>query len=281
MGKREISESDSKLLGMLHSAALTPEELKVILNQPKPDPKHIRIYDHSDGRRFNFGIISDSHIGHKKFDEGLLALASKVFAREGVKTVYHVGDICEGMSGRPGHVYELAKIGFSQQVGEAERLFNQHLSRFRIFGITGNHDDWFKLKNDAGANVGEELERRVEHFTYLGENEARIKLGPRTDLMIFHPGDGTAYATSYKLQKLVESFTGGEKPSILAEGHYHKAMYSFMRGVHALESGTLCGQTGWMRGKKIPAHKGFWRISGTIGKQGINSFSPTFYPAYD
>ena len=82
------------------------------------------------------------------------------------------------------------------------------------------------------------------------------------------------------MQKLMESFTGGEKPNILVQGHYHKALYMFNRNIHGLEAGTMCGQTSWMRGKKIPAHKGFWIIDLSLGKGGIGKFAPAFYPGY-
>jgi predicted phosphodiesterase len=99
--------------------------------------------------------------------------------------------------------------------------------------------------------------------------------------MLFHPNDGTAYATSYKIQKLAESFEGGKKPHILIEGHYHKALYAFIRNIHCFESGTLCSQTQFMRGKKISAHKGFFIVELEASKNGIESISPKFYPAYE
>lgn len=276
----KLSAEDERILAIVNGKQLSSRELKIVLNQPREN-RGQRVYDHSRLGKVKIGILADTHIGQKKFDEGFIKYASEVFKKEGVKDVYHAGDICEGMSGRPGHVYELQYIGFSQQVGAAARIFNNYFRDFNIFGITGNHDDWFKLKNDAGANVGEELANRVPNFQYLGENEAHVKLGPNTTMMLFHPGDGTAYATSYKMQKLTESFTGGEKPNIIVEGHYHKALYMFSRNIHCIEGGTLCGQTGWMRGKKIPAHMGFWILELDIGKRGITKFTPHFYPKYD
>lgn len=277
----KLSPNQEHVLDLVSKSNLSARELKILLTQPKEDKYRNRVYDHSKTGHFKIGILADTHIGHKKFDEGFMKFASEVFKKEGIKDVYHSGDICEGMSGRPGHVYELQYVGFSQQLGAAERIFRQYFSDFNLFAITGNHDQWFKYKADNGADVGEELQHRLPNFHYLGENEAHIKLGPKTELMLFHPGDGTAYATSYKMQKLTESFTGGEKPNIVVEGHYHKALYMFSRNIHCIEGGTLCGQTGWMRGKKIPAHMGFWILEGTISKRGITKFTPHFYPKYD
>ena len=82
-------------------------------------------------------------------------------------------------------------------------------------------------------------------------------------------------------EKLIESFTGGEKPHIVHSGHYHKAMYAFIRNVHGFETGTLCGQSQFMRGKKVPAHKGYWDIEIKYNRDGIQSIKPEFIPAYD
>ena len=139
---------------------------------------------------------------------------------------------------------------------------------------------WYQQKGDMGVVVGEEMDREVPRYHNLGQMEGNVKIGRNTTIKLFHGNDGTAYAVSYKMQKLMESFTGGEKPNILLEGHYHKALYMFNRNIHGLECGTLSGQTQWMRGRKIPAHKGFWVVNIKMGKGGIGAFSPTFYPGY-
>jgi DNA polymerase II small subunit/DNA polymerase delta subunit B len=71
------------------------------------------------------------------------------------------------------------------------------------------------------------------------------------------------------------------KPHIVLSGHYHKAMYMFSRGVHGLECGTLCGQTSWMRGKKIPAHMGFGYVTIFTNKRGVERFVHEFVPWYE
>jgi len=51
-----------------------------------------------------------------------------------------------------------------------------------------------------------------------------------------------------------------------------------------IESGTLCGQSEFMRGRKMPAHMGFWvlDIEQSRGKKGgVGALSTKFFPAYD
>ena len=276
-----VSPEDKNLLNTIKKYGVNSSELNEILKQPKPE--NHKFHDHTTSlKRLKIGIISDTHIGVKQFDENLFAKAGYIFRKEKVIAVYHVGDILEGMSGRDGNVYELEYIGFSQQIKFAVKLWKKYFKGLKTYAIIGNHDLWYKKRNNGGVNVGEELESRlgIDSFEYLGENEVDVKLAPRIVMKLFHPNDGTAYAISYKLQKLIESLESGRKPNILIEGHYHKALYLFHRNVHGFEAGTLCGQTEWMRGKKIVAHKGFWVLEILIASNGIFECITHLYPDY-
>lgn len=232
-------------------------------------------YEHKfSNRHSKIGVISDTHIGSKYFNEELLDKAFQYFKKQKVDAVYHAGDVLEGMSGRPGHIYELSEAGLSAQLEKATNVFS--LTDLPIYGITGNHDNWFMQKADIGADVGQLLEQRLKNFTHLGLNEADVMLHPKIKMKIVHPGKGTAYAISYQGQKLIESFEESEKPNISISGHYHKGMYMNLRNVHHFEAGTLQEQSGWMRSKNIPAHVGFWLLDIYKNKNGIDRLKSEF-----
>ncbi len=273
-------EADSADIGkMIQKSGVSVEELKRILTYTKDkSPVKRQVFKDYFTSKTTIGVFSDSHIGHEMFDEPLFRHMVRKFDEHKVEKVYSVGDNIEGMSGRDGQIFELSEIGFSRQIEKAEEMYS--LIDKEIYGIDGNHDEWHCKKNNAGVIVGEELEKRLDNYTNLGHEMATVEIAPNITMMLFHANDGTAYAISYKMQKLMESFTGGEKPNILLSGHYHKAMYMFNRNIHGVECGTLCGQTGWMRGKKIPAHKGFWIIDVELGSAGVGMFAPRFFPGY-
>jgi predicted phosphodiesterase len=255
---------------------MSEAEQKVLLKQlGNPDMRR-KTYDHAFSRkRKRIGVISDTHIGHEEFKEELLLRAFKYFEKQKVDGIYHAGDILEGMSGRPGHVYELDKVGLTAQLNYAADLFSQ--TDLPIYGITGNHDQWYMKKGDAGADVGQMLEDKIENFHYLGMNEADVILGDDVKMRLFHGNDGSAYAISYKMQKLIESMPEKERPQIIFSGHYHKAMSMYSRGTYGFEAGTICGQSEFMRGKKIPAHVGFWAADIYMKKGGgIERVTSTF-----
>lgn len=276
----DFTVEDKNILNTAKKYGVTSLELNELLRRPKINIK--KFHDHSILGNLKIGIIADTHIGHKLFDERLFAYSGEIFRKNGVKTIYHAGDILEGTN-RDGQIYELDQIGFSQQIGQAERLFKKYYTNLKVCAILGNHDLWYLKKNNNGVNVGEELQNRLgkDKFEYLGDNEADIKLGPRVILKLSHPGDGTAYAWSYKLQKFINSLGSGKKPNILVEAHYHKNLYMFIRNIHAFEGGTLCGQTSWMRSKRIECSKGFWLLDMDIGVEGILRLTPSFYPDYE
>lgn len=245
------------LTAKLEAAGISETELDVILKSMKqPDVKLTRTAHVWGKGSFKFACISDTHIGHVKAHLEWWLKACDLIHREKCDVVFHPGDITEGMSGRPGHIYELEAVGVNAQVDLAvERL--GLLAGVPIKAITGNHDQWaFKA---VGIDIGATLQQRLDDFEYLGPDEADVTIDGVT-IKLWHGGDGASYATSYRTQKFVEGLTGGEKPHILLSGHAHKSIMHECRNVMVFEAGTLCGQTGWMRGKKLAAHVGFWII---------------------
>jgi len=258
---------------------LSNEEKRQIVKRLQVSKKPRKFIHNFSGKYLRFGYFSDSHIGSVSFSEKLWMKMCAYFKREKINTVYCPGDIIEGMSGRDGHIYELTHIGATAQTNYASQLLNE--AKFDIYAITGNHDLWFMNKGNAGLNIGETLDSMCDNFHFLGDWEADVVLAPKVIMKIIHCNDATAYADSYKIQKLIESFSGGKKPNIVLSGHYHKQIAIFRRNVFGFECGTLCGQTQWMRGKKIQAHMGFGIIEIWICKNGIERLRHEFFPEYE
>jgi hypothetical protein len=108
-----------------------------------------------------------------------------------------------------------------------------------------------------------------------------VSLKGNAILKLWHGEDGDSYALSYRLQKIIESLSGGEKPNIILAGHTHKSFYlPNYRNVEAISGGAMCKQSRWMRSTRKANHSGFWRIDLWIGKRGITKCSPTWYPFY-
>lgn len=230
-----------------------------------------------DGDHIRIGAITDTHIGHQQFSEERLLQAFDEFRKEKVDFVVHVGDVTEGMSHRPGHIYELTHLGYERQKDYAVSLLS-NWTETPIYAISGNHDRWFIKSN--GANIIRDISKELPNFHFLGHDEGDISLNGKATLKLWHGEDGSSYALSYRLQKIIESLSGGEKPSLMLCGHVHKYVKIFERNVHAISVGSIEAQTKWMRGKKIAAHVGFDIIDVWVGDKGITKVSDTWYPFY-
>lgn len=259
-------------------ADLSDQELLAILQSHKGSRIEPKRYEWSEAY-CKFGVFSDSHMGHKGFREAWLYRAYDLFEREKCSLALHPGDIAEGMSGRPGHVYELTHVGYHQQFRYArDRLAECPVP---IKAIAGNHDLWFYEKSDIGVLIGQELEDALgkAQFEYLGEHEGDVYLN---DLWVklWHGKDGKAYAKSYRGQKIVESFRGGEKPHILLLGHAHDSIDFSARNVRVLECGTLSSQSDFMRYTKKEATPGIYIVE-TWGRGSLERFRCEWVPFYD
>jgi predicted phosphodiesterase/transposase len=230
-----------------------------------------------EGQRVRVGTLTDTHIGSVYFDKKRLFQAFDEFRKEKVDFITHSGDVTEGMSHRPGHIYELNQIGYNAQKKEAIDLFGQWTDT-PIYAIDGNHDRWFIKSN--GALMVSDIDDSLKNFHFIGHDEGSISLKNKAILTLWHGEDGASYATSYRIQKIVEALSGGSKPSAMIFGHDHKYINMFERFIYCTGAGCIESQSKWMRGKRISAHTGFCINDYWVNKSGICKMSHTWYPFY-
>jgi len=283
---KKATKAEMELVLALQKRKLTTKELANVLkglrsvNTKKYMPEKIDFPD----KHIKFGVFADAHMGHKDYRPDVLRKMIKDGKRQGIEFWLCSGDTLEGMSGREGHIYELDYVGYSAQM----KFFAQEFSRFRIpvyaIEAQSSHGGWFKSKGNMGLNIGEELARRSKHYNFIGYDEQDIILDNGLKIRLRHPGGGTAYALSYKIQKYVESISGGQKPKMLFQGHFHKSIYVFYRNIHCFDSGCLCNQTPFMKKIGTPAHVGYWIVDVNMyrnKRDGVERVTSTFIPFYE
>ena len=255
----------------------TPEELATIANGGGLDTRarDCPVIDFT-GDTVRFGFFTDSHFGATCFNDNLWISFLAECKRRDVQKILCAGDIHEGMSNRPDQIYQLEDVGFSAQMDHAERLFK--MTDLPIYAIDGNHDRW-GIKS-GGLYMVRDLAKRVPNLHFLGHDVGDLTVNG-TIWRLWHGEDGNSYATSYRIQQVINSITGGDKPAVLLLGHTHKQAYIFERNIHAVSGGALSYQSDWMRSKRIPCHTGFHILEAVIKNNQIVQFSPTFYPFYN
>lgn len=240
-------------------------------------PKKYR-FEWDGSRVIRFGLMGDTQINSKYTQLTHLHHFYDICESLGIDTVFHTGDIDEGEQMRPGHQYECYEQGADDHVEEIVRVYPRR-EGIKTYFITGNHDA--SLYKRAGMDLGRAIADKREDMIYLGRDCAVVKLTDKCTLELRHPWDGTAYALSYKAQKIIEAMEADSKPNILAIGHYHKIEYLFYRNVHCFQTGCFQSQTPFTRGKGISVHMGGWIVEVRVAEDGsILGITPTLIPFY-
>lgn len=251
-----------------------PGRVKLVQNQ---EPEHVDA-DWNHSKIIKFGLIGDTQLGSKYTQLSYLHDFYDICQAEGIKDVYHTGDITEGLKMRPGHEYEVYTVAADEMLEDAINNYPQRDGITTHF-ITGNHDA--SLYKHIGYDIGRAIANARPDMKYLGRDCAVINLTPNCTMELRHPWDGSAYSLSYKIQKMIEAMECDTKPNILAVGHYHKAEYIFYRNIHAIQTGCFQGQTPFTRGKGISVHIGGWIVTLEVATDGtIKRIQPEFIPYY-
>lgn len=223
---------------------------------PRPTFGHLPLSPLYDGKWIRLGLVADTHLCCK--EERLAELHNQydLFKREEISTVLHAGNPIDGYVQRIN-----GESVFETTIDGQCNYFVQNYPQrkgVKTFFITGDdHESWFA----PGFNIGAYIQYLAEasgrnDLEYIGHVEADIEVrapGSKapTIIKLQHPGGGSAYARSYTGQKIVESFEGGEKPSILVCGHYHVSNYMNDRNIHVISLPGFQDQTIFARKKRL------------------------------
>jgi predicted phosphodiesterase/biotin operon repressor len=260
---------------------------RVVLGTAVPESaRRIVRANHFIDKPVRFGIVADMHMCSKSERLDVVNAAYDEFAAQGIDTVLCPGNYVDGEARF--NRYELYAHGIADQCQYCIDHWPQRKG-IKTFYIDGDcHEGWYLTREgiEFGRYLMLEAQRQGrKDLVYLGSMEADIELkAPKGSavIKIMHPGGGTAYAISYAVQKLAESYQGGEKPAVAIVGHYHKFEYSFPRSIHMLQPGCCQDQTRFMRKLKLAAHVGFSTVELQQDVGGsITRFTPTFFPFWD
>jgi hypothetical protein len=246
-------------------------EKRVVIQNQEPE--------HYEGKwdgttTLRFAIMGDTQFGSKYAQLTYLHDFYDICEKEGIKDVYHTGDLTDGLKMRTGHEYELYVVSADEMRDDVVKNYPMREGITTHF-ITGNHDA--SIYKHIGYDIGQAIAERRPDMEYLGRDCAVVNLTPNCTLELRHPWDGSAYSLSYKPQKMIESMDDDSKPTILAIGHYHKQGDFLFRGVHAMLTASFQSQTPFLRGKSIASIIGGYIVTIRVDEDGfIRGFSPEF-----
>jgi predicted MPP superfamily phosphohydrolase len=231
------------------------------------DERHYIAPVRMKGNTLRFAVAGDLHAGslYERFD-ALLAFYD-LLKSEKIRLMLIPGDLLDGHGMYRGQEFEQYAHGIKRQLAALKEKYPS--SDIEHLFITGNHDYSFDKQVDVG--IGERIAREMG-WKFVGRDQAMVPLktedGQTYKIGLYHPDGGTAYALSYKSQKIVESIPGGKKPNMLFIGHYHKAEWiPRYRNVEVFQSGAFQSQTPYMARKGTPAHVGGWIVEVVLSKK--------------
>jgi predicted phosphodiesterase/transposase-like protein len=247
-----------------HNVFRNSENVYSVEKTPVPYSHDAKIYEfESDARGYyKFGVVSDTHLCSKYYRPDVLNSLYQWFANEGITRVYHAGNWIEGEA--PFNKHDISVHGMDAQCRYLAEHY-PHVPGITTYAVTGDdHEGWIAQRE--GVDIGRYAERTMrdagrDDWVNLGYMESFISLRHQrthrtSQMLVMHPGGGSAYALSYQPQKIVESLAGGEKPAVLLIGHYHKLEFLNVRNTWVLQCGTTKDQDPFLRKKRIEVHIG-------------------------
>lgn len=181
----------------------------------------------SESEKISFGVIGDTHMGHKRQQLQLLNRFMQEAYDRGYRHFFHTGDISDGhyFSKRGEHPYECFAQGYDEQLDNIINTWPE------IEGVTmdligGNHD--FTFYREIGADICKAIAKCRPDITYRGQDKATIYIGKRNNIpiKIQHPDKGSTDVTSTRIQKSIEKLDTKDNPKVIFQGHYHR-YYNF------------------------------------------------------
>jgi len=211
---------------------------------------------------FCFGATGDNHLGNKQARLDVLGDLYDRFSAADAQAVFNTGNWIDGEARFNKH--ELHVHGMDNQLQYLAENYPRR-EGLNTYAVSGDdHEGWYAQRE--GVNIGRYAEMKMrdagrDDWHDLGYMESHVRLvnantGAAAILAVVHPGGGSAYATSYSVQKIIEALETGEKPAVGLYGHYHKLWAGNIRGVWCIQTGTTEDQTTFMRKNKLEAQVG-------------------------
>ncbi len=220
----------------------------------------------------HFGIVSDTHLGSKFERLDALNVMYDRFEQEGIKTVFHVGDVTDGSRVYRGQEFEQTILGQQAQIDYTIKNYPKRTG-IRTIAISGNHD--LKMYENSGADPLVSISKARKDFTYIGQYSARVKMADKVNMDLLHPMGNQAYAVSYKAQRAINSLPPDDLPNILVYGHYHNSLYMNYRGIEFIQA--PCFKNPSLQFEKrlgLVSNIGGWIIDGKSNGETVREFSP-------
>ena len=220
-------------------------------------------------------LISDTHLASKYDRLDILRYLYQKAEDRNINYIFHSGDLVDGRSNRPQHIYQLKETSYT---GQRDYVIDKYpKSDIKTYVISGNHEAmWYK---QCGADILKDIATQRQDLIYLGSDCEDLKIG-KLKIRLYHGKGGSSYAKSYKLQKYLDTIPLEERPHILQTGHIHQAFYMKQDKTHCFQTSCLQDLTPYERSQGFNNDKSCWWLDIYMDNKGnpvqINQELETF-----
>lgn len=229
------------------------------------------------------GVITDTHLCSVAERLDVVNDAYDEFARRGIKTVLHCGDMSDGWKEYRNHINFVNHHGDQEQ---AKYVIENFPSRPGIttYTIGGNHDDSYgaskidrlSLVVNGFHHHGRHIEGRRD-IKYLGQYSHYLIFPEEVRVHLLHPRGNNSYALSYKQQKRAEAFAKNERPDLQLSGHFHTYCHIVHDSTHMIACPGMQDETEFFKRLGFARSIGFIVLRYSIEKGAFKSLSPEVY----
>ena len=208
-------------------------------------------------------LISDTHLASKYDRLDILNYLYMKAEDRGVNYILHSGDVVDGRSNRPQHIYELKEASYT---GQKDYVIDKYpKSDIPTYMIAGNHEAmWYK---QCGADILEDITKTRTDLHYLGSDCEDIQIG-KLRIRLYHGKGANAYAKSYKIQKYLDTVPLDERPHILQTGHTHQAFFMKQDKTNCFQTSCLQDLTPFERSQGFNNDKSCWWVDVDFDNKG-------------
>ena len=222
---------------------------------------------------FIFGAIGDTHLASKYERLDLLNDMYDFFESEGVETIFHTGDLLQGVGIYSGEASDLKYFTLEDQINYAVENYPKR-DNITTYTIAGNHD-LKQFERGKSPNPIKIISQQRDDIKHMGDYYTKVlDKSNNISIDLLHPSFSSCYCIAYHGQKYIEKLTPGTEPDIILQGHTHDTLYMFYRGVHYLKTGTFQDQNPFSLRKGLISILGGWLVEIKHNGEEIEEFKP-------
>lgn len=304
---------EEKILTLAKQKRLNPQELRNIVDAVKHPSSHPvkDLSAHVKDNQLTIGLISDTCLNSKYARSDILHTAYNFFKKLKVPYVLHCGNFTEryakggedtlvehllhqdygGMLEHINNLYPDIGVPTYFIGGRNERSFFKRIVQKPLYDEDYDElddiDDYDEkvIMVKEKTNVCHDLEKLREDLNFLGWHTAKVRIAPKTTLALTSPKNGSRkpYTISHPIQKIIESYGGGEKPDVQVVGYYNQRWSGLHLGVNAIMIGTAQNQPPENYSDAEPSHTlgalvlKFKFKNGVLAENGLTEIDVPFY----